>query len=218
MMRSEWIRGVGGYQDRGWPEDYDLWLRLHAAGGRFAKVPRMLFAWREHAGRLTHGDPRYAIDRFLSAKVFYLSQGPLHGRQSVIVWGAGIVGKRLSRLMLAEGLPLVAFVDIDPAKIGRMRRGLPILGPAEFPVWWKRSPQPVLLAAVGARGARSLVREQINDRLVEGMVGGRSPSGLTGASGVGQPESQAGAGLVSAAPPRLRAFVDPGRGSSGAPG
>ena len=170
MMRSEWIRRVGGYQDRGWPEDYDLWLRLHAAGGRFAKVPQTLFAWREHAGRLTHGDPRYAIDRFLSAKVFYLSQGPLHGRQSVIVWGAGIVGKRLSRLMLAEGLPLVAFVDIDPAKIGRTRRGLPVIGPGEFPAWWKRSPQPVLLAAVGARGARVLVREQITDLgLVEGM-------------------------------------------------
>ena len=170
MMRSEWVRGVGGYQDRGWPEDYDLWLRLHAAGGRFAKVPQTLFAWREHAGRLTHGDPRYAIERFLRAKVFYLSQGPLHGRQSVIVWGAGIVGKRLSRLLLAEGLPLVAFVDIDPAKIGRTRRGLPVMGPAEFPAWWKRSPQPVLLAAVGARGARALVREQINDLgLVEGV-------------------------------------------------
>jgi glycosyltransferase involved in cell wall biosynthesis len=169
MMRAEWILRVGGYQDHGWPEDYDLWLRLHAAGGRFAKVPRTLFAWREHAGRLTHGDPRYAIDRFLSAKVFYLSRGPLLGRQSVIVWGAGIVGKRLSRLLLAEGVPLVAFVDIDPAKIGRTRRGLPVIGPGKFLTWWRRSPQPVLLAAVGARGARGLVRQQIDELgLVEG--------------------------------------------------
>jgi hypothetical protein len=73
-------------------------------------------------------------------------------------------------LLLAEGQPLTAFVDIDPAKIGRTRRGLPVIGPAEFPAWWKRSPQPVLLAAVGARGARALVREQINDLgLVEGV-------------------------------------------------
>ncbi len=79
MMRAEWILRVKGYQDRGWPEDYDLWLRLHAAGGRFAKVPRTLFAWREHAGRLTHGDPRYAIDRFLRAKVFYLSRARCTG-------------------------------------------------------------------------------------------------------------------------------------------
>ncbi len=87
----------------------------------------------------------------------------------MIVWGAGIVGKRLSRLLLAEGIPLVAFVDIDPAKIGRTRRGLPVIGPGEFLTWWRRGPRPVLLAAVGARGARGLVRQQIDELgLVEG--------------------------------------------------
>jgi glycosyltransferase involved in cell wall biosynthesis len=170
MMQAEWVRSVGGYQDHGWPEDYDLWLRLHAAGGRFAKVPRTLFFWREHPGRLTHGDRRYAIDNFLRAKAHYLSRGPLRDRQSVIVWGAGIVGKKLSRLLLAEGLPLTAFVDIDPAKIGRTRRGLPVIGRDDFMTWWEKSPQPVLLAAVGARGARTVVREQIAPfGLVEGQ-------------------------------------------------
>src|SRR5262249_45619606 len=32
MMRAEWIRGLG-YRDCGWPEDYDLILRLLQAGG-----------------------------------------------------------------------------------------------------------------------------------------------------------------------------------------
>jgi len=169
MLRADWIRKVGGYQDHGWPEDYDLWLRLHAAGGRFAKVPQTLFYWREHPGRLTHGDPRYSIDSFLRAKTCHLSRGPLLGRQSVILWGAGIVAKKLSRLLLAGGLPLTAFVDVDPAKIGRTRRGLPVIGPQDFGALWRRSPRPVLLAAVGARGARALVREQITSfGLVEG--------------------------------------------------
>jgi glycosyltransferase involved in cell wall biosynthesis len=170
MMRAEWVGRVGGYQDKGWPEDYDLWLRLHAAGGRFAKVSQTLFYWREHAGRLTHGDPHYSIDSFLRAKAFYLARGPLQGRQSVILWGAGIVGKKLSRLLMAEGLPLTAFVDIDPAKIGRTRRGLPVIGPRDFMPLWTQSPRPALLAAVGARGARTLVREQITSfGLVEGQ-------------------------------------------------
>jgi len=170
MMRADWLRNVGGYQDHGWPEDYDLWLRLHAAGGRFAKVPQTLFYWREHPGRLTHGDPRYAIDSFLRAKVFYLSRGPLQDRQSVILWGAGIVGKKVSRLLLAEGQPLKAFVDVDPAKIGRTRRGLPVVGPQDFMPLWRTGPQPVLLATVGARGARALVRQQITSLgLVEGQ-------------------------------------------------
>ncbi|HHH83162.1 MAG TPA: glycosyltransferase family 2 protein, partial [Chloroflexi bacterium] len=30
-MRRRWLERVGGYQDHGWPEDYDLWLRLYLA-------------------------------------------------------------------------------------------------------------------------------------------------------------------------------------------
>ena len=32
MFRRSCVEAVGGYRDRGWPEDYDLWLRLAAAG------------------------------------------------------------------------------------------------------------------------------------------------------------------------------------------
>jgi len=169
MVRADWVRRVGGYEDHGWPEDYDLWLRMHAAGGSFAKVARVLFFWREHAGRLTHASPRYAIESFLQAKVHYLLRGPLAGRGSILIWGAGIVGKRLSKLLLAQGAPLAAFIDIDPAKIGRTRRGLPVLDPESCLDLWRRSTNPILLAAVGARGARALVRQQIDGLgLVEG--------------------------------------------------
>ena len=54
MMRREELVALGGYQDRGWPEDYDLWLRYRAAGRRFAKVPEVLHYWREHPRRATH--------------------------------------------------------------------------------------------------------------------------------------------------------------------
>ena len=169
MMRRDWCRRVGDYQEHGWPEDYDLWLRMHAAGALFAKVPRVLFFWREHPGRLTHASPRYAIESFLQAKVHYLLAGPLAGRGSILIWGAGIVGKRLSKLLLARGAPVTGFVDIDPAKIGRTRRGLPVIAPQACLDLWRTSPDPILLAAVGARGARALVREQIRELgLVEG--------------------------------------------------
>jgi hypothetical protein len=32
----------------------------------------------------------------------------------------------------------------------------------ELPGWWKRYQNPVLLAAVGSRGARALIRERLN--------------------------------------------------------
>jgi len=161
MMRREWLGQVGGYQDWGWPEDYDLWLRLHLAGARFAKVPRILLAWREHPLRATRTDRRYSVENFLRAKAHYLMRGPLRGRDSVLVWGAGQMGRRLSKHLLREGAPLKAFIDIDPAKIGRTRRGAPVIAPEGLPALWESVPRPVLLVAVGSRGARGLIRGQL---------------------------------------------------------
>ena len=161
LVRKEWLIEVGGYQDHGWPEDYDLWLRLYLAGARFAKLPEILLDWREHTTRLTRQDSRYSLENFLRAKAYYLVRGPLLERDAVLLWGAGMVGRRLSKHLLRQGAPLKAFVDVDPAKIGRTRRGLPILSPEDLPGWWKRSSNPVILAAVGARGARQLIRQRL---------------------------------------------------------
>ena len=161
MFRREWVQRVGGYQDNGWAEDYDLWLRLYLAGARFAKLPEVLLEWREAPERLTRRDGRYSLENFLRAKAYYLSRGPLTGRDAVIVWGAGMVGRRLSKHLLRLGVPLVAFIDIDPRKIGRLRRGLPILPPDELPVWWQRHRNPAVLVAVGARGARAIIRARL---------------------------------------------------------
>ena len=52
MVRRTVLAAVG-YRDRGWPEDYDLVLRLLAAGPEIGVVPRRLLAWRDGPGRLT---------------------------------------------------------------------------------------------------------------------------------------------------------------------
>ncbi|MEW6566561.1 MAG: glycosyltransferase [Chloroflexota bacterium] len=170
MMHQSWVEHLGGYQDHGWPEDYDLWLRLHLAGGRLGRVPEVLLDWRQHPDRLTRTDPRYSVENFLRTKARYLVEGPLKRRESVVLWGAGQMGRRLSKHLMRGGAPLAAFVDIDPAKIGRRRRGLPILAPDELSECWRRLPRPVVLAAVGARGARALIAQQLTTiGLVEGQ-------------------------------------------------
>ena len=73
--RRSWLERMRGYEDHGWPEDYDLWLRMHQAGALFAKVPRPLMAWREHSHRLTRTDSRYSVENFLRAKAHYLMLG-----------------------------------------------------------------------------------------------------------------------------------------------
>ena len=161
LIRREWLVRLGGYRDLGWPEDYDLWLRLHLQGARFAKVPQVLLRWREHPDRLTKTDSRYSVENFLRAKAHYLQRGPLHQRDGVILWGAGQIGRRISKHLLREGASLAAFVDIDPRKIGRTLRGRPVIPPEDLPSAWKRFQRPALLVAVATRGARGLIRERL---------------------------------------------------------
>jgi hypothetical protein len=169
MFRREIVQALGGYQEHGWAEDYDLWLRLALHGARFAKLPETLLDWREHAGRLTRSDSRYSLENFLRAKAHYLARGPLVGRDAVLIWGAGMAGRRLGKQLQRQQAPLAVYIDIDPKKIGRTRRGCPIVAPSELAGWWGRYQNPILLAAVAARGARPLIRAQLEkETLTEG--------------------------------------------------
>ncbi|MDH4146337.1 MAG: glycosyltransferase [Acidimicrobiia bacterium] len=163
MVRRAELEALGGIRETGWPEDYELWLRYHNAARRMAKVDEVLLHWRDEPGRLTRTDPRYSVESFLRAKAHYLAIGPLAGRDPVIVWGAGKMGRRLSKHLLREGVAVRAFADIDPAKIGRTCRGLPVFDRDELPERWRaESPgRAAVLAAVGSRAARELIRAQL---------------------------------------------------------
>jgi glycosyltransferase involved in cell wall biosynthesis len=169
-FRKQRVVDAGGYQEHGWAEDYDLWLRLYAAGAHFAKVEQMLLGWREHPQRLTRIDGRYSLENFIRAKASYLAGGPLAEADGVLIWGAGMIGRRLSKHLLRHAAAVTAFIDIDPRKIGRTRRGLPILPPEALPEWRQSYSRPVVLAAVGARGARQLIRQRLEAfGLIEGV-------------------------------------------------
>lgn len=164
IFRREWLLKMGGYQVHdNFPEDYDLYLRMYLAGANFAKIPEVLHEWREHPDRITHTDSRYSLKNFLRTKAYYLARGPLKERDAVIIWGAGMMGRRLSKWLLREDVPVVAFVDIDPEKIGRTRRGKPIIAVSALKDVWDSHQAPALLASVGARGARKLIREKLNE-------------------------------------------------------
>ena len=160
MARRAVLKAAGGYRDLGWPEDYDLWLRLAEAGVRFAKLPRCLVGWRAHPARLTHTDRRYAVERFLACKAHHLARGPLAGRPPV-VWGAGQTGRRLAKHLEREGAAPAAFVDIDPKKIGGSLRRRPVLAADELPRLLAELDRPLVVTAVSSRGARELIRERL---------------------------------------------------------
>lgn len=163
VLRREAFAQCGGYREVPWPEDYDLWLRMHLAGWRFAKSPETLYDWRHHARRLTCRDPRYAPAAFLACKLEHLDARLR--RHPLILWGAGREGRRLARALAARGLAPRAFIDIDPRKIGGVRQGHPVFSPAALeaggPLSRAELSGSLILVAVGSRGARAIIRSRL---------------------------------------------------------
>lgn len=92
MIRADALAAVGGWRERGVAEDVDLWLRAFAAGLRFAKLPRALYAWRQRAGSATRRDPRYGRGRMIALKAESVSGrlGAPETRMQVVGVGASL--------------------------------------------------------------------------------------------------------------------------------
>ena len=159
MMRARVLRELGGYRTYDGPEDYDLWLRASAAGARFAKLEEPLLLWRDGPARLTRKDPRYAPERFRERKLEALLEGPLAGRDAV-VWGAGKIGKAWARALLARGVRVLAFVEVDPRKLGQRIHGAPVMDVASG----SALRGGLHLGAVGQPGARERIRAEARRR------------------------------------------------------
>ncbi|MFO0590560.1 MAG: glycosyltransferase [Polyangiaceae bacterium] len=164
MLRRSALDAAGGFEDPRWAEDYDLWLRLDAAGFGLAKVPRVLFRWRHREGRLTFNDGRYALPLFDEVKAKYLAPKLRARGRPITIWGAGKTGKRLARALEPHEIRPIAFVDIDPRKIGSVARGVRIHPPESVVPG-----ATTIVCAVGARGARDVLRPRLRALgLVEG--------------------------------------------------
>ncbi len=159
MIRTSALRAIGGYRAGEFPEDYDMLLRLHAAGWKFANVAQILFEWREHPRRLSRTHPAYSPAAFRRLKADFLARLVLADRPEFAFWGVGRDGKKFIRELLRLGFTPRRFIDIDPKKIGSRYHGVPILSP-EHGV----SPDALILVCVGARGAREEIRAFLQQR------------------------------------------------------
>jgi len=155
MARRPALVEVGGYRDVDGPEDYDLWLRLAAAGHRMANLPRVLLLWREHGDRAR--ERRSAFDRL---KLRHLLGWRLGGARRVVIWGAGPFGKSWSRRLRASGVEVARFVEVDPRKIGQTIHGAEVIAPEALP---PPGELPVVVA-VGTEGAREQIRDALSVR------------------------------------------------------
>ena len=154
MMRRTVFVEIGGYREVAWAEDYDFWLRMLESGLRIGKVDAQLLDWFDSETRLTRNDEHYEQDRFLEAKAHFLARLPLVRDRGVAICGAGPIGKRIGRLLEVERIRIQAFLEVSERRIGNSIEGTPILGCDALPL----EGEPVLLSAVGLRGARERVR------------------------------------------------------------
>ncbi|HET9958663.1 MAG TPA: glycosyltransferase family A protein, partial [Polyangiaceae bacterium] len=158
FMRRE-VMVSYGYRDRGWPEDYDLVLRLLAEGHRLGIVPRQLLFWRDSTARLSRTHPAYAQSRFVSCKAEFLASSWLAEQDRYVLWGYGDTGRELRRALLVYGKTPRAIVELHPGRLGQRIHGAEVIPPSGLARLAKSVPIVVSVAGATARG---LIREQLH--------------------------------------------------------
>ncbi len=155
MIRRSVLEKFDGYLDQPWAEDYDLWLRLLGGGERIGKVDRLLLDWYDSGSRITRNHDRYSQKNFTRAKAHYLARLPQVGEQGVSICGAGPIGKRLARYLIAEGTEIHAFYEVSEKRIGQQIHGIEVRdGNFSF----GEAIGTVLISAVGVEGGREKIR------------------------------------------------------------
>lgn len=158
LFRADALREAGGYRDRGWPEDYDLLLRLWRAGHRFAAAPQALLDWNQAGARLSRTHPAYSLAAFCACRVHHLRKSLLAGRDGVAIWGAGPTGKRLALECLRQGVSVRGFLEVNPRKVGQTIHGAPVRAAESAPAFRNALHLGAVARAAGREAVRSAAR------------------------------------------------------------
>lgn len=146
-----------GYRDVPWAEDYDLVLRLLAAGEKLSVLPRRLVVWRHGGARLSRRDPRYAPAAFTACKAAFLAAGFLARDERYVLWGYGGTGKSLRRALAEHGRHPALIVELHPGRLGETIHGAPVVRPEALPALPRR---PIVVSVAGA-GPRAEIRARL---------------------------------------------------------
>ena len=87
-----------------------------AAGARFAKLRRTLYAWRQHPASATHHDPRYQRGRFVALRRTALERGLLRRAARLTLVGVGRSLDEWRRALAASGREVVVVAAGRPSR------------------------------------------------------------------------------------------------------
>ena len=162
-MRQTALDGIGGYRDGPFPEDYDLFVRLHVAGYHFYKRGCVGHYWRRHSKSISVVSDDFHQDAFAVVKARGMNQKFNLRTRPVCILGSGRHGGRIAKLLMALGVTVSAFFDVSPKRIGSQRHGVPILPQEQLASWKNNNPSGFAIGAVGIRGRRGVVRHLLNE-------------------------------------------------------
>jgi glycosyltransferase involved in cell wall biosynthesis len=129
LIRRELLES--GYMDRGWPEDYDLVLRILGAGHRLGVVPRRLLSWRDSPQRASRTHARYTVQRFTACKAHFLAAAFLTS-DSYVLWGYGSTGRTLRQALARFGKTPSHIVEVKATRIGQRILGAAVVSPEQI--------------------------------------------------------------------------------------
>jgi glycosyltransferase involved in cell wall biosynthesis len=148
-----------GYRDCGWPEDYDLLLRLLTRGHQLGIVPQRLLCWRDHPQRLSRTSTVYTMERFTACKAAYLAGHFLATADTYILWGYGDTGKALRRALLAYGKTPAHIVEVHPGRLHQRIHNAPVIAPAAL----LSVPRHPVVVSVAGEEARRIIRQSMTE-------------------------------------------------------
>ena len=125
-FRTSALEAIGGYRAGPFPEDYDLFVRLHVSGHRFIKRGEIGHYWRRHQSSFSVQSTNFSHDAFAGVKAEGLFQKFDLGKKPVCILGSGRHGGRMAKLLLERGVRIDAFFDVSPIRIGKTRHGITI--------------------------------------------------------------------------------------------
>ncbi len=147
-----------GWRDLGWPEDYDLVLRILARGEDVGVVARRLLAWRDAPNRLSRTASAYAQERFTDCKAAFLATGFLAAADAYVLWGYGDTGRALRRALLAHDKRPSHIVELHPGRLGQRIHGAEVIPPDAL----TELPRRPIVASVAGAEARSRIRAALD--------------------------------------------------------
>ena len=141
MTTKDFLLDLGAFNKEVYPEDYDLCFNLFYNATKIIGLKSLVLYWRDHHGRNSRNDDKYADQTFFHLKLDYFTQYEISSQSNLILYGAGPKGKKLAKELMIRNIKFTWF-DGNEKRWGKDIYGLKIQSIHEL--WKFNNPQIIV--------------------------------------------------------------------------